>query len=207
MILKVAEPKCFFDRRRERVEAMLSVPELETERLVLREIVPADAEDLFRIFSDEETMRYWSCKPYTSVDQARRLIESLAEAARGGAGIHWAITLRGDDRLVGKLGYNEWRKAHRRGEISYIVAREHWGKGVVGEALGAALDYGFDHMNLHSVEAGVTPGNDASARMLQKLGFRLEGHLRENFLTDRGFVDSLIYSLLRSDWEHARMKA
>src|SRR5262245_47164765 len=158
---------------------MLFIPELETERLVLREIVPADAEGLFRIFSDEETMRYWSCKPYASIDQARRLIESLAEAAREGVGIHWAITLRGDDRLAGKLAYSEWRKAHRRGEISYILAREHWGKGIVSEALGALLDYGFDHMNLHSVEAGVTPGNEASTRMLQRLGFRLEGDRSE----------------------------
>jgi ribosomal-protein-alanine N-acetyltransferase len=79
------------------------------------------------------------------------------------------------------------------------VAREQRGKGIVSEALGAMLDYGFDRMNLHSVEAGVTPGNEASTRMLQRLGFRLEGHLRENFLTDRGFVDSLIYSMLRSD--------
>ena len=179
-------------------------PRLETERLVLREIVPADAEDLFHIFSDEETMRYWSCWPYTSVDQAHRLIESIAKVIHVGAGIHWGIALRGDERLVGKCGYNEWRKAHRRGDISYIVAREQRGKGIVSEALGAILDYGFDHMNLHSVEAGVTPGNDASTRMLQRLGFRLEGHLRESFLTDRGFVDSLIYSLLRSDWESDR---
>jgi ribosomal-protein-alanine N-acetyltransferase len=179
-------------------------PRLETERLVLREIVPADAEDLFHIFSDEETMRYWSCLPYTSVDQAHRLIEGLAKVRLAGAGINWAITLRGDERLIGKCGYNEWRKAHRRGDVSYIVAREKRGMGVVSEALGAMLDYGFDHMNLHSVEAGVTPGNEASTRMLQRLGFRLEGHLRENFLTDRGFVDSLIYSMLRSDWESAR---
>jgi ribosomal-protein-alanine N-acetyltransferase len=182
-------------------------PRLETERLVLREIVPADAEDLFHIFSDEETMRYWSCLPYTSVDQAHRLIEGLAKARLAGAGINWAITLRGDERLIGKCGYNEWRRAHRRGDVSYIVAREQRGKGVVSEALGAMLDYGFDHMNLHSVEAGVTPGNEASTRMLQRLGFRLEGHLRESFLTDRGFVDSLIYSLLRSDWESAREMA
>ena len=181
-------------------------PRLETARLVLREIIPTDAEDLFHIFSDEETMRYWSFRPYTSVDQARALIEGIAEAAFAGAGIHWAITLRGDERLVGKCGYNEWRKAHRRGDISYIVAREQWGKGIVSEALGAMLDYGFDHMNLHSVEAGVTPGNDASTRMLQRLGFRLEGHLRENFLTDGGFVDSLVYSLLRGDWESTRGK-
>lgn len=180
-------------------------PQLETERLVLREIVPADADDLFRIFSDEESMQYWSSRPYTSVDQAGMLIESIAQQAREGTSIHWAITLRGGNgRLVGKCGYNEWRKAHRRGDISYIAARELWGKGIVGEALCAVLDFGFGHMNLHSVEAGVTPGNNASTRMLEKLGFCLEGHLRESFLVEDVFVDSLIYSLLQRDWETSR---
>lgn len=76
----------------------------------------------------------------------------------------------------------------------------------MSEALRAALDYGFDHMNLHSVEAGVTPGNEASTRMLEKLGSHLEGHLRENFWAEDRFVDSLIYSLLRRDWETASGK-
>jgi [ribosomal protein S5]-alanine N-acetyltransferase len=62
-------------------------PRLETGRLILRKIVPADADDLFRIFSDAETMRYWSCRPYTSVEQACKLVEDIAEAARCGAGI------------------------------------------------------------------------------------------------------------------------
>jgi ribosomal-protein-alanine N-acetyltransferase len=175
-------------------------PILETERLILREIVPADAEDIYRIFSDQETMRYWSCRPYTSVDQAGRLIESMAKQVRETTGIHWGITWRGNGRLIGKCGYNEWRKAHRRGDVSYIIAREQWGKGVVSEALSAVLEYGFDRMNLHSIEAGVTPGNDASTRMLGRLGFRLEGHLRESFLVEDEFVDSLIYSLLRQDY-------
>jgi ribosomal-protein-alanine N-acetyltransferase len=179
----------------------LQFPTLETERLVLREIVHADAEDIFSIFSDEETMQYWSCRKYTSIDQASRLIEGIARQVRENTGINWAITVRGEGRLIGKCGYNEWRKAHRRGDISYIVARDLWGKGLVSEALCAVLDYGFDQMNLHSIEAGVTPGNDASMRMLTRLGFRLEGHLRESFLVEDTFVDSLIYSLLRKDWE------
>jgi ribosomal-protein-alanine N-acetyltransferase len=182
----------------------LLCPRLETERLALRGIVPADAHDLYRIFSDAEAMRYWSCRPYTSIEQARRLVASLAETAERGTGLHWAITLRGDDRLVGKCGYNEWHKEHRRGDISYIVAREHWGQGLVREALGAILDYGFGPLRLHSVEAGVTPGNDASTRMLEKLGFRLEGHLRESFWAEDRFVDSLIYSLLERDWAGRR---
>lgn len=179
-------------------------PLLETERFMLREIVPADAEELYRIFSDEETMRYWSCRPYTSLEQAHRLIDRMSEAVRTESGIQWGITRRGDDRLIGKCGFNEWRKTHRRGDISYIIAREQWGRGVVSEALSAVLCYGFDHMDLHSVEAGVTPGNEGSTRLLQRLGFRLEGHLRESFLAEDVFVDSLIYSLLRRDWNAIR---
>ena len=175
-------------------------PKLETERLVLREIVPADVEAIFRIFSDEETMQYWSCRPFKSVDQARSLIEKITRQVQDGTGIHWAITLRGSGQLIGKCGFNEWRKVHRRGDISYIVAREMWGKGLVREALSAIIDYGFHRMNLHSIEAGVTPGNSTSVRILEKLGFSLEGRLRESFLVEDQFVDSLIYSLLRIDW-------
>jgi ribosomal-protein-alanine N-acetyltransferase len=175
-------------------------PILETERLVLREITPADADDLFQIFSDQEAMQYWSCRPYTSVIQAHKLIESLTESAREETGIHWAITLRGENRLIGRCGYNEWRKQHRRGEISYIIGRQHWGKGIVSEALRVMLNYGFAEMALHSVEAAVTPGNEGSTRLLEGLGFRLEGHLRESYFAEDRFVDSLIYSLLQGDW-------
>jgi [ribosomal protein S5]-alanine N-acetyltransferase len=175
-------------------------PTLESERLVLREITAADADDLFNIFSDQETMQYWSCRPYTSIVQAQKLIESLTETTRQEIGIHWAITLRGENRLIGRCGYNEWRKQHRRGEISYIIARNDWGKGIAREALHLILDYGFREMNLHSIEAGVTPGNEGSTRMLERLGFRLEGHLRESYFAEDHFVDSLIYSLLRQDF-------
>ena len=185
--------------------ASRNFPVLETERLVLREITPEDAGDLYRIFSDEEAMRYWSCRPFTSSRQAEGLIESMAQAFQQGAGIHWAITWRDEGRLIGKCGYNEWRKAHRRGDISYIIARDQWGKGLVSEALAAILKYGFNQMNLHSIEAGVTPGNDGSTRMLQRLGFRLEGHLKESFLVEDTFVDSLIYSLLRQDYQASAM--
>jgi [ribosomal protein S5]-alanine N-acetyltransferase len=175
-------------------------PRLETKRLVLRQIVSSDAEDIFRIFSDHEAMRYWSCRPHTSVRQAHTLIDDMAGAMHSGTGIHWAITMRGEDQLIGKCGYNELRPVHRRGDISYIIGREQWGKGIVKEALCAVLDYGFDRLNLHSIEAGVTPGNDGSTRLLEKLGFRLEGHLRESFWAEDRFVDSLIYSLLGRDW-------
>lgn len=77
-------------------------PELKTERLVLREIIARDANDLFHIFSDEKTMEHWGCCPFACVNQARRLIQNVAQSTREEAGIHWAITLRNDNRIIGK---------------------------------------------------------------------------------------------------------
>jgi [ribosomal protein S5]-alanine N-acetyltransferase len=181
-------------------------PQLETERLILREITPADSDALFEIYSDEEVMRYWSCKPFSSIDQANNLIANIKEALDLGNSIDWAITLRGSDRLIGKCRFSTWRREHCRAEISYILSRKYWGQGIAGEALCAILTYGFIHMELHSIEAQVTPGNTASTRMLERLGFVLEGHLRESFLVEDTFVDSLIYSLLRKDWEDLKCK-
>jgi ribosomal-protein-alanine N-acetyltransferase len=176
-------------------------PQLETSRLTLRRVTRDDAPRLFQILGDEETMRYWSARAYTSVAQAFQLIDGMSAATSRGEAIHWGIADRSDRALVGVCGYNAWHRTHRRGDISYIVARDQWGKGVMREALHAMLDYGFREMKLHSVEAGVTPGNDGSVRLLERMGFRLEGHTRESFWAEDRFVDSLIFSLLGRDWE------
>jgi [ribosomal protein S5]-alanine N-acetyltransferase len=176
-------------------------PCLETERLVLREIVKTDAEALFYIFSNKEVMQYWSCHPFQSVDQASILIERIGEVLHSGKGIEWAIALKGKNTLIGKCRFNPWHREHCRAEISYILSREYWGQGIAKEALSAMMTYGFKYMELHSIEAQVTPGNYASIQLLEKLGFVLEGHLRESFLVEDKFVDSLIYSLLGRNWE------
>jgi ribosomal-protein-alanine N-acetyltransferase len=178
-------------------------PTLETPRLVLRRIGRDDAAALFAIMRDEETMRYWSCRPYIALAQAHAKIDQLdADLAEGNA-IYWAIARRGEPDLLGICGFNAWRK-HRRGDISYIVGRPHWGTGIMREALPAMLSYGFTALDLHSVEAGVTPGNDGSVALLERLGFCLEGHTRESFWAEDHFVDSMLFSLLQRDWAKDR---
>lgn len=177
-------------------------PTLLTHRFSLRRIVRDDADALFQIMSDEETMRYWSCRPYRTVAQAHAKIEQLDASLAQADGIYWAVARREAPDLIGFCGYNAWRK-HRRGDISYLVGRRHWGTGTMRETLPAVLSYGFSELDLHSVEAGVTPGNDGSVALLQRMGFRLEGHTRESFWAEDRFVDSMIFSLLRCDWHVA----
>src|SRR5512147_651824 len=112
-------------------------PQLETERLILREITPDDAEDMFRIFADPDVMRYGSSAPMRSIDQARRKIQDVIDAFRTQEGIRWAITRKGSSRLIGSCGHWRLLKEHSRSEIGYELAPEQWGQGIMPEAVAA----------------------------------------------------------------------
>src|SRR5690606_20703450 len=114
-------------------------------------------------------------------------------------GINWAVTIRGEDRMIGIMGIYQMRIEDYRGEIGYMVMPQYQGQGFTSEAVGAIVKYGFEGMKLNSVEGIIDPENSASARVLEKNGFRREAHLRENIFYEGKFLDSVIYSKLASD--------
>ncbi|NIW38715.1 MAG: GNAT family N-acetyltransferase, partial [Gemmatimonadetes bacterium] len=89
----------------------------------------------------------------------------------------------------------------RQAEIGYDLAHRHWGRGLMTEALRPMLRFGFEEMDLHRIEAGVTVGNEASARVLEKLGFREEGLLRRGGYWKGAYHDLRGFGLLRRDRE------
>jgi RimJ/RimL family protein N-acetyltransferase len=175
-------------------------PQLETPRLILREIVPDDAQNLFRIYADPLVMRYGSSAPMRSIDEAHGKIAGIVAAFREREGIRWAITRKGDSRLIGSCGHWRLLKQHLRSEIGYELASEHWGHGIMPEALAAILRFGFERMGLHSVEAQIEPNNQGSRRVLEKLGFAQEGYFRQNYAVEGVFTDTAVFSLLKADW-------
>lgn len=170
-------------------------PVLDTERLVLRELRADDDRALHPLFADPEMMRYWG-EPHDSLAATTAMVNRIIEAYWAQAGIEWAVTLRDGGELIGKVCHHRLIKAHFRSEIGYILARPHWGHGYVHEALRAIIAFGFDTLKLHSIEAQLDPNNVRSARVLERLGFVKEAHLRENYFVHGGFVDTAIYSLL-----------
>jgi ribosomal-protein-alanine N-acetyltransferase len=176
-------------------------PQLETERLILRELKPTDAGAVFHYFSDPEVTRYLSAGPYKRLEQANEMIDFLAALFNNKEGFRWGITLKdGADRVIGTCGYHAWMKSYFRAEIGYELAREYWGQGLMGEAIQALLTFGFDEIRLNRIEAHVLPDNVASARFLEKLGFQQEGLLREYEWVNGKFKDILMFSLLRKDY-------
>lgn len=172
-------------------------PTLGTPRLVLREIVPSDAAAYHRIYRSGQDTSIWQTRLDATLDDTRARIARIASAFSAREGIRWAIALADRGELAGSVGFWRWDKAHRRAEIGYELAAEHRGRGYMAEALSALLPFGFEAMDLHSVEANTHPDNAASNKVLEQLGFRREGYLRENYLCDGVFYDTALYSLLR----------
>jgi ribosomal-protein-alanine N-acetyltransferase len=179
--------------------AFATFPVLETERLTLRALTPEDADTVFRIMGDPQVMRYFGSPPMKTRDDAVRRIAGIAADFAERAGIRWGIEERASGLLVGSGGFWRIDTTHQRAEIGYELAPEHWGKGVMTEAIGVMLDFGFTVLRLHSVEAQIHPANTGSQRVLEKLGFVREGYFRESYYdpNEQRFTDTAVYSLLR----------
>jgi len=176
-------------------------PTLETPRLVLRQIFPEDLPAMFRIQSDPEVARYFGRPADTTPEETQKRLECIITGVRECTSIRWALTPRDSGELVGSGGFWRWDKAHRWAEIGYELLPSHRGKGLMPEALAAMIRFGFERMELHRVEANIDPGNVASRRVLEKLGFVCEGVKRENWFHEGKFTDTPHYGLLRADFE------
>ncbi len=175
-------------------------PQLITERLVLRKLRASDTDALFKLFSNPQVTRYYDLETFHSPEQAKQLLESFQQRYVRQIGLRWAIAL-GDHpkELIGTCGYNIWIQAANRAVLGYDLSPTFWHRGIMGEALAAVLDFGFEKMQLNRVEALSFPDNSASQRLLEKLGFHREGLLREYERTQGHYQDMTIYALLARD--------
>lgn len=173
-------------------------PVLETPRLRLRQLEPADAPALFGLFSDPAVTRYYDLDTFTDPAEADELLERFRRRYVAGIGIRWALEYKdAPGQAIGTCGYNLWLRDSRRGLLGYDLGAAHWLRGLMTEALEAVLHFGFGTLDLNRAEALVFDGNTASRRLLEKLGFACEGLLREYQFVGGEPVDMALYARLR----------
>ena len=175
-------------------------PQLETPRLCLRELVLEDAQAIFNIRGDYEVTRYNTGLAYDRIEQARDLIQAIRAGYVDCAELRWGITLKPNPTVIGMCGFNYWVRHDRRASIGYDLARAYWGQGLMTEAVRAMVDFGFSRMNLNRIEADADGRNPASARVLQKVGFKHEGIQHQQFFENGSFYDLHLFALLRSEY-------
>ena len=171
-------------------------PILETERLVFKRIKDEDANEIIALRSNPETMKYIPRPLITTREQALEHIAQINSIIETNEGINWGITLKDNPKIIGFIGYFRLQPENFRAEIGYMLLPEFHGKGIIPEAAKKVIDYGFNEMKLHSIEAVIDPDNLASERVLQKMDFVKEGHFKESEYYEGRFLDNVIYSLL-----------
>jgi len=173
--------------------------ELETERFRLRRVVPADIGRVFRGLSDPLVIAHYGVA-YDSLEATQRQMDWFEEIHAAGTGVWWGICEPGDDApLMGACGLNDVKAEHGRGELGYWLLPGHWGQGIATECVGAMLEHAFGAMGLHRVGADVDAENHASRRLLERLGFRLEGVRRSYERKDGAHIDLMYYGRLATD--------
>ncbi|MEH2004409.1 GNAT family N-acetyltransferase [Nostoc sp.] len=158
--------------------SLSSFPQLETERLFLRETTLHDAEAIFAVLSDPGVTKFHDLETFTSITEAIALIERRAKRFERGDGIRWGIARKQDNVLIGSCGFT-WNPQEHAAEVGYELASTFWRQGIMSEAVSTILQFGFKKMGLRFVVAQVMLDNIASKKLLEKLGFHSQGVLKQ----------------------------
>lgn len=183
------------------MQGMKKFREYATRRFRLRPITHDDVNAIYANFSDPELMQHYDLAPFTSREQASDLIAFWRVAMLKGTGCRWGIADWSGNRLIGTVGLNNIDMRLDRAEIGYELNRAWWGKGIMTEVVPSALFHAFHVLGLDRLTALIQPGNHASISLVEKLGFRSGGLLRNYIKVAGESRDVLSYRLMSSDYQ------
>lgn len=176
-----------------------SVPVLCGERVTLREVQPSDAASLCGLLTTREVARFIHVPPAT-VDEFEQFIVRARELRLAGTSVCFAVTLKGFDTAIGIFQVRATTADRSIAEWGFALGSPFWGTGLFREAAGLVLQFVFDVIGVHRLEATAAVRNGRGNRALQKMGAVQEGVLRETFCRDGHYQDEALYAILDADW-------
>ena len=177
-----------------------ALPVLQGRRIVMREPRPSDAAALYTVLSSEPVSRFITPPPRT-VEAFEKYITWAREQRAGGQYVCFTIFTRETDTPIGMIHVRALAPGFGSADWGFALAREFWGSGIFAEAAELVLDFTFDVLNTHRLEARAAVCNARGNAAMKKLGASQEGILRQSFFLNGDYLDQAIWSLLREDWK------
>lgn len=176
-------------------------PVIKTQRFILRKLSEQDAKDIYRYFSKDAVMKYYDLDVFTDISQAKETISRWNSRFEENRGIRWGIASKENDKIIGTCGFFNWSKKDCRAEIGYELDNDYWNKGIMTEVVGVLIWFGFSELKLNRIEAHFNPENFASEKVLNKVGFKKEGLLRDYSFEKGKYFDTVVCSILRCEFK------
>jgi len=179
------------------------LPTLMGRQVVLRELRASDAPSLFALLTTEEVSRFISPPPST-VEGFEKFIAWTQRQRAAGTYACFALTLRGFDTAIGIFQVRDLSSGFETAEWGFAIGSAFWGTGVFQEGAELVLQFTFDTIGVHRLEARAAVLNGRGNGALRKIGAVQEGVLRKSFLRDGQYLDQVLYAMLDVDWRRQR---
>ena len=176
-----------------------SMPNLRTERLLLRKLNMHDAQDVYVYSSDPLVAKHVLWDAHRNVAESKSYIRYMMRKYRLGEPSSWGMEYLEENRIIGTIGFMWYNEENRSAEVGYSLSRAYWNRGLMTEALSAVVRYGFERLGLNRIEAQHEVDNPASGAVMRKVGMRHEGTLRSRLYNKGRYVDVELYAILRKD--------
>ena len=176
---------------------------IESQRVVLRLVEEADLPALLLVNGDEEVTRFLPYPTWASVVDGQAWLARCRVLAAQTKALQFVVIEKASGSAIGTCLLFRYEESSARMELGYVLGRAHWGQGLMQEALTALISQAFGAYGMRRLEAEVNPDNAASNKLLRKLGFQLEGLLRQRSAAKGVTYDVNIYGLLGEEWRPA----
>lgn len=175
-------------------------PEFETDRLLLRKLSLHDASDYFDFASDPIVSKQTLWDRHETIDDTIKYLVNVLSKYESRQAYRWGIIYKPLNKLIGRTGLIRWSVPHQSAEIGFAIASEQWNEGIITEATSEIIKYGFEKLDLNRIEGRCNYNNFGSSRVMEKLGMRYEGTLRQQLKIKEQFIDQKVYSIIRDEY-------
>jgi ribosomal-protein-alanine N-acetyltransferase len=175
----------------------IEFPIIKTEKLLLRQFVDNDLENVFKGLSHPEIIKYYGVS-FQTLEATKEQMTFFADLEKKGTGIWWAVCSADNKIFYGAGGLSSLNKEHKKAEIGFWLISEFWGNGIMKEAMPLICNYGFDNLELHRIEGFVESENKNCKNAMAKLDFQHEGTMKECEIKNGKFISLDIYAKVKT---------